>query len=117
MRAQKTSLNKSRVSSKVCVYAVAEGEAVHDDVYVPGPEVVSDQARDHPRHATVGGGIFGMAGGGVRALFLSNGRRDEALAESNRALELDPVSPIINLHLGWHYLYTKQYDRALEQLA
>jgi tetratricopeptide (TPR) repeat protein len=50
-------------------------------------------------------------------LLLSGGRRDEALAESNRALELDPVSPIINLHLGWHYLYTKQYDRALEQLA
>jgi tetratricopeptide (TPR) repeat protein len=50
-------------------------------------------------------------------LLLSGGRREEALAESNRALELDPVSPIINLHLGWHYLYTRQYDRALEQLA
>jgi TolB-like protein len=50
-------------------------------------------------------------------LLLSSGRRDEALAESNRALELDPVSPIINLHLGWHYLYTRQPDRALDQLA
>jgi TolB-like protein/DNA-binding winged helix-turn-helix (wHTH) protein/Flp pilus assembly protein TadD len=50
-------------------------------------------------------------------LLFSSGRRDEALAESNRALGLDPVSPIINLHLGWHYLYTRQYDRALEQLA
>ena len=50
-------------------------------------------------------------------LLLSSGRQDEALAESNRALELDPVSPIINLHLGWHYLYTRQYDRALDQLA
>ncbi len=50
-------------------------------------------------------------------LLFSSGRMDEALAESNRALELDPVSPIINLHLGWHYLYTRQYDRALEQLA
>jgi tetratricopeptide (TPR) repeat protein len=50
-------------------------------------------------------------------LLLSSGRPDEALMESNRALEIDPVSPIINLHLGWHYLYTKQYDRALEQLA
>ena len=48
---------------------------------------------------------------------LSSGRQEEALAESKRALDLDPVSPIINLHLGWHYLYTKQYDRALEQLA
>lgn len=50
-------------------------------------------------------------------LLLSSGRPEEALAESNRALELDPVSPIINLHLGWHYLYTKQHDRAIEQLA
>ena len=50
-------------------------------------------------------------------LLFSSGRRDEALAEANRALELDPVSPIINLHLGWHYLYAKQYDRALDQLA
>ena len=50
-------------------------------------------------------------------LLLSSGRQAEALSESNRALELDPVSPIINLHLGWHYLYTKQYDWALEQLA
>jgi TolB-like protein/DNA-binding winged helix-turn-helix (wHTH) protein/Flp pilus assembly protein TadD len=50
-------------------------------------------------------------------LLLSSGRREEALAESTRALELDPVSPIINLHLGWHYLYTQQYDQAIEQLA
>jgi serine/threonine protein kinase/TolB-like protein/Tfp pilus assembly protein PilF len=50
-------------------------------------------------------------------LLLSGGRRDEALAESNRALELDPLSPIIIVHLGWHYLYTRQYDRALDQLA
>jgi TolB-like protein/thioredoxin-like negative regulator of GroEL len=49
-------------------------------------------------------------------LLLSGGRPEEALEESNRALELDPVSPIINLHLGWHYLYTGQYDRAIEQL-
>jgi TolB-like protein/DNA-binding winged helix-turn-helix (wHTH) protein/Flp pilus assembly protein TadD len=49
-------------------------------------------------------------------LLLSSGRSEEALAEVNRALELDPVSPIINLHLGWHYLYTRQYDRALVQL-
>jgi TolB-like protein/DNA-binding winged helix-turn-helix (wHTH) protein/Flp pilus assembly protein TadD len=49
-------------------------------------------------------------------LLLSSGRGEEAMAEVNRALELDPVSPIINLHLGWHYLYTRQYDQALSQL-
>ncbi len=49
-------------------------------------------------------------------LLLSAGRFDEALAESNRALELDQLSPIMNVHLGWHYYFTRQYDRALEQL-
>jgi serine/threonine protein kinase/TolB-like protein/Tfp pilus assembly protein PilF len=50
-------------------------------------------------------------------LLFSSGRLDEALMESNRALDLDPLSPIITVHLGWHYLYTRQYDRALDQLA
>jgi TolB-like protein/Tfp pilus assembly protein PilF len=50
-------------------------------------------------------------------LLLSGGRRKEALAESDRALELDPLSPIMNLHLGWHYLYTREYEQAIEQFA
>ena len=48
---------------------------------------------------------------------LSCGREREALAESKRALELDPLSPIMNLHLGWHHYYSRSYDEALEQLA
>jgi tetratricopeptide (TPR) repeat protein len=50
-------------------------------------------------------------------LLLSGGRPDAALAESKRALELDPLSPIISVHLAWHYLYTKQYDAALAQIG
>lgn len=50
-------------------------------------------------------------------LLLSRGGTVEALAESYRALELDPLSPIMNLHLGWHYLYSQEYDRALDQLG
>jgi TolB-like protein/Flp pilus assembly protein TadD len=49
-------------------------------------------------------------------LLLASGREEEALAESRRALDLDQLSPIINVHLAWHYIYTRQYDRALEQL-
>lgn len=48
---------------------------------------------------------------------LSSGRLNEAFAESKRALELDVLSPIMNVHLGWHYLYARQYDRALDQLT
>jgi Tfp pilus assembly protein PilF len=39
----------------------------------------------------------------------------ESLVESRRNLELDPLSPATNLHLGWHFLNTRQYDQAIEQ--
>jgi len=47
---------------------------------------------------------------------MAMGRIEESLAESRRALELDPLVLILNVHLGWHYLYARQYDQAIEQL-
>jgi serine/threonine-protein kinase len=47
-------------------------------------------------------------------LFDVMGRSAEAVAESARALELDPLSLRINLNVGWMSLYTNQYDRADE---
>lgn len=44
------------------------------------------------------------------------GRERESLAEAKRALELEPLEPVMALHLGWHYYYARQYDLALEQL-
>ena len=49
-------------------------------------------------------------------LLTASGRQDEALAESQRALNLDQLSPILHVHLGWHYVYARQYDLALEHL-
>src|SRR6478752_912242 len=47
---------------------------------------------------------------------LALGRFDEAIAESKRAIELDPLSPIINADLG-QVLYTaRRYDEAIAQL-
>jgi DNA-binding winged helix-turn-helix (wHTH) protein/TolB-like protein/tetratricopeptide (TPR) repeat protein len=43
------------------------------------------------------------------------GRFDEALAESQKLLDLDPLSPASRNHLGWHYLYAHQFDQAIEQ--
>ena len=43
------------------------------------------------------------------------GRTEESLAESKRALELEPLQLVVGLHLGWHYLYARQYDQAIEQ--
>ena len=37
------------------------------------------------------------------------------MAESKRALELEPLQLVVGIHLGWHYLYARQYDQAIEQ--
>jgi tetratricopeptide (TPR) repeat protein len=38
-----------------------------------------------------------------------------SLLSSLRASELDPLDPIINVHLGWHYWLARQPDQAIEQ--
>jgi TolB-like protein/Flp pilus assembly protein TadD len=50
-------------------------------------------------------------------LLLVLGRPEQALAESQRALDLDALNPIINTHLGWQYVMTRQSDKAIEQLG
>jgi TolB-like protein/DNA-binding winged helix-turn-helix (wHTH) protein len=46
---------------------------------------------------------------------LALGRTEESLAESKRALELEPLNLVVGIHLGWHYFYARQYDQAIEQ--
>ena len=46
---------------------------------------------------------------------LSMGRIQESFDVSRRALEHDPVSPTMQLHLGFHYLTARQYDLAIPQ--
>jgi tetratricopeptide (TPR) repeat protein len=48
-------------------------------------------------------------------LLIALSRFDEALAEGERALELDPLSPVMNTHLGWHFMCTREYDLAIAQ--
>jgi serine/threonine-protein kinase len=49
-------------------------------------------------------------------LLLALGRFDQAIAEVKRALELDPVSPIIGLSLGAVYTRARRYDEAIAQV-
>ena len=42
-------------------------------------------------------------------------RTEESLAESRRALECDPLGLVLNMHMGWHLVYSRQYDKAVEQ--
>ncbi len=46
----------------------------------------------------------------------SLGRFEEAIAESKRAVALDPLSPIINTDLGVTFLYARRYDEAAAHL-
>ncbi len=42
------------------------------------------------------------------------GRIDEAIAATAKVLERDPLSPLLQFHLGLWNLYARQYDRVLE---
>jgi TolB-like protein/Tfp pilus assembly protein PilF len=44
------------------------------------------------------------------------GRFDEAIAEAKRAIELDPLSPIINADLGQNLYCARRYDEAIAQV-
>ena len=51
------------------------------------------------------------------ALFLAAMARDEeALQQIGFALELDPLSLVINTHKGWVLYFARRYDHAVEQL-
>jgi serine/threonine-protein kinase len=44
------------------------------------------------------------------------GQTRQSLAESSRALEIDPHDVLLNVHLGWNYLYARQSDQAIDQM-
>jgi TolB-like protein/Tfp pilus assembly protein PilF len=46
---------------------------------------------------------------------IARSRTEESLAASRRALELDPLDLLINLHLAWHYYFAREYESAVEQ--
>ena len=48
-------------------------------------------------------------------LLVATGRVEEALAESRRILELDPLDLIINVHLAWHYYMAGQPEEAFQE--
>ncbi len=47
---------------------------------------------------------------------MTMGRTQESFRAGRRALELDPLDLANNAHQGWHFLWTRQYDRAIEPL-
>ena len=47
---------------------------------------------------------------------MSMGRVEESLAAGKRALELDPLDLANNSHQGWHFVFVRQSDLAIEPL-
>jgi tetratricopeptide (TPR) repeat protein len=48
--------------------------------------------------------------------FMTIGRHEEAIARMKRSQELDPLSLIISVAIGWAFYMGRRYDEALEQL-
>jgi len=46
---------------------------------------------------------------------MAQGCAAESLEASHRALELDPLDLVINVHLAWHYWFARAYDQTIEQ--
>jgi serine/threonine-protein kinase len=44
------------------------------------------------------------------------GRTEESFRAGHRAVALDPLDLAANAHVGWHYVFTRQYDLAVEPL-
>src|SRR5437667_3340950 len=44
------------------------------------------------------------------------GRFDDTIAEGKRAVDLNPLSIVINTDLGSNYFYARRYDEAIAQL-
>lgn len=44
---------------------------------------------------------------------LAAGRQPESVAETKRALELDPANPMLTSCVGWHSLFDREFDQAI----
>jgi eukaryotic-like serine/threonine-protein kinase len=52
------------------------------------------------------------------AIFLSSaGRHDEAIAEARIGVQLDPLSPLVNMSVGWALYFSGRLDQAIAELV
>lgn len=47
---------------------------------------------------------------------MAMGLVEESLSASQKAFELEPLVLVMNLHLGWHCFFARQYDESIEYL-
>jgi hypothetical protein len=41
------------------------------------------------------------------------GRTADSFAESRRVLDIDPLDPAMNAHMGWHYVMGRRFEKAI----
>lgn len=46
---------------------------------------------------------------------LATGRLEESVVETRKASDLDPLNPYMSSCVGWHCLFARQYDEAIQQ--
>jgi tetratricopeptide (TPR) repeat protein len=74
-----------------------------------------DGAADHFRRAIQSDPNYATAHHWYGLCLQMCGRREEALAELQRALDLDPLSPIIHSTIPEWYYFGRDYDRAIAE--
>ena len=88
--------------------SLASMKLIHDRDLVGAEREFKRAIRLNPKYA--------RAHDGYAHCLLAMERTEESLAECILALELEPSDLEINQHLGWYYLFARQYDKAIEQL-
>ncbi len=58
---------------------------------------------------------YALAHSRYGSLLQKLGKNEEAINQTKIALELDPLSPIVNLNLATSYMNGRKYDKAIEQ--
>ncbi len=81
---------------------------IHDRDLVGAEREFKKAIRVNPKYA--------RAHHGYAHCLMATGRTEESLAACGFAVELEPFDVELNQHLGWHYLFAREYDRAIEQL-
>ena len=52
---------------------------------------------------------------GYSHLLAALGRTADSFAESRRVLDIDPLDPAMNAHMGWHYVMARRFEQAILQ--
>jgi TolB-like protein/Tfp pilus assembly protein PilF len=109
-KAKETALKALQLDPKVAEAHAALGKFNFFNMDLPGSMREYQRAIElNPNYATAHQWLGNDS-------LVSLGRFDEAIAEGKRAVELDPLSPIINADLGVTLYLARRYDNAIEQL-